>query len=392
MRSMSWKGGTALAALALTATACQSAVGNESTEDSSTPWKVSHAGPLDASMTSVAAVSKTEGWAISSSVDDQRGQDELLHRTGGEWEKSTLPDGVGADDDLLDVEGSDPENVWLLGQHAEDDGESFAYRWDGSGWSSVPAPPGEPRIGGGGFTVAGPDEAWAIGSEKQMYRWNGERWSTTQLPSRASDVGVGETGEVWAVGMQDAEEDEGQGLINQPAAMRWDGERWQQTKVPEYRFPEQPPEETASLDTVVAVSEKEVYAVGRHTFNHGEVDEEPEAENILLRWNGSEWKKSSAKTAEKASKYAASDGDGGLVMGNYHWKPAKSLQKIAKHKPVPGRTGEVTEEDKKQKHYPEQVVNVPGTQKVWSAGVIELGASGDDNFRRPSVLEYDAGS
>ena len=395
MRSLARKkGATALVALALTATACQSMVGNEATEDTSGQWKVSHTGSLGAWMTNATAVSKTEAWAISRSTDGQRHRDELLHRTGDGWEKSPLPDGVGKGDELTRVEGSAPNNVWLLGQRTEGDAESFAYRWDGSGWSPAPAPPdNKAHTRDGGFTVADPDEAWAVGFGKKMYRWDGNRWSTMRLPAQASAVGAGETGEVWAVGIQDAEEHGTQGLSNQPAAMRWDGKQWQETRTPEYRFPERPPEEIAGLGTVVPVSENEVYAVGRHSFNHGEGGEEPDVENILLRWNGSEWRKSSDETAEKASESAASDGDGGLVMGNYHWKPGDSVQKIAEHKPVPGRTGEVTDEDEKQKYRPGQVVNVPGTRKIWSVGAIELRtASGDADFRRPSVLEYAAGN
>ena len=110
--------------------------------------------------------------------------------------------------------------------------------------------------------------------------------------------------DVWAVGFRETGSD---GPMSQPAAMHWDGEDWKQAETPEYHFPDPaPPEETASLDSVAAVSGDEVWAVGNHTFNHGEGGPEPEEEKILLRWDGGKWKKAPAAAADKATAETAS--------------------------------------------------------------------------------------
>ncbi|QPP06427.1 hypothetical protein G4Z16_08480 [Streptomyces bathyalis] len=400
MKPLHLKGAAALAVAALVGVGYQTAMGGEVAPQqrasaSAASMDVSYySKSLSAELTDVAAVSADEGWAIGTSQKDDGGGDPeqvLLHRAGDKWKQAGLPSGAEKAS-LTQVEGSAPGNVWLFGQESGGDGKPLAFRWDGEQWQSVDAPPSGNSWGKRSAAVLAADDVWVLGGERAAHHWNGEKWTESQLPANAAAVGGTGPDDVWAVGFRDTSEDGG-GPMSQPAAMHWDGTEWKTTKTPEYHFPDPaPPEETAGLESVVAVSGDEVWAVGNHTFNHGEGGPEPEEENILLRWDGGKWKEAPAKAAEKASMEAASDGAGGLVLGRYWQMTADGeLHEIAKHKPVPGRSGKVEEVDKKQRFWPSETVLVPGTRQVWSAGVIELGAYGDANFRRGAVLSYDAG-
>ncbi|OEU85791.1 hypothetical protein DB35_12345 [Streptomyces abyssalis] len=401
MKPVHVKGAATLAVAALLGVGYQTAFGGEPaprqkpSASAAESMKVSYySKSLSAQLTDVAAVSADEGWAVGTSQkDDGSGDPEqvLLHRDGEKWKQSPLPEGA-AQASLDQVEASGPDNVWLFGRQKGGEGKPLAFRWDGKKWASVEAPASEGTSGGRSVAVLGPDDVWALGLDNTAHRWDGKKWTETELPANARAVAGTGPGDVWAVGFRDTSGDGG-GPMSQPAAMHWDGKEWKTTKTPEYHFPDPaPPEESAGLESVVAVSEDEVWAVGNHTFNHGEGGPEPEEENILLRWNGSEWKKGPAKAAEKASTETASDGAGGLVLDRYwHMNADGDVHGIARHKPVPGRSGKVEEVDKKQRFWPEETVHVPGTREVWSAGVIELGAYGDANFRRGAVLSYDAG-
>ncbi|MGP3950808.1 hypothetical protein [Streptomyces sp. 7N604] len=67
---------------------------------------------------------------------------------------------------------------------------------------------------------------------------------------------------------------------------------WKLVRTPECHFPDPvPPEPGAYLSDVVALPGDVVRAYGEHTFNHGEVDNEPADEYIRLDWNGTRWTK-----------------------------------------------------------------------------------------------------
>jgi hypothetical protein len=402
MKPLHLKGAATLAVAALVGVGYQTAFGSEAGPEprasgaAASSMEVSYySKSLSAELTDVAAVSADEGWAVGTSQKDDGSGDPkqvLLHRAGEKWEQSPLPEGAEKVS-LSQVEGSGPKNVWLFGQQTGGEGKPVAFRWDGKQWQSVDAPAaGNSWAGQRTAAVLAADDVWLLGGEKSAHHWDGRKWTVSKLPANAMAVGGTGPEDVWAVGFRETGEDGG-GPMSQPAAMHWDGKEWKTTETPEYHFPDPaPPEESASLESVVAVSGKEVWAVGNHTFNHGEGGPEPEEENILLRWDGTKWAKAPAKAAEKASMETASDGGGGLVLDRYwHMTKDGELHEIAKHKPVPGRSGKVEEVDKKQRFWPSETVLVPGTRQVWSAGVIELGAYGDANFRRGAVLSYDAG-
>jgi hypothetical protein len=304
------------------------------------------------------------------------------------------------------LEATAPDNVWLFGEVSAGENpeggpaqpEQIALRWDGTRWQSVPVDFPSTDV-----AVIAPDDVWALdnsGPEEPSTavpeeappntvarHWNGTSWQAVPLAVRATALDARAPDDVWAVGHGKAKEP----VYSQPAAMHWDGDDWTLTETPTYTFPSPgPPEETASLEQVLAVSPKEVYALGDHTYNHGEVENEPSDEQVVLRWDGGRWTKA-APDLLKGAQLLAPDGAGGLMLGHkWHRTASGELRRIGKPPPVKGHSPTVTKTDRKQRMWYTELVQVPGTRQILGVGHVELGAYGDANFRRGAIMRYDA--
>lgn len=273
----------------------------------------------DGELTAVTATSADDIWAAGyerrdGAMDDPDGQ-YLLHYEGGEWRRQQLPAALDGNIFQPRLDSSGPDNVWLFGSGDDADSAGVA-RWDGGGWQRVRRPPGAVVD----TKVLAPDDVWALSGQQQAYHWDGGRWSTHELPADATALGGTSGDDLWAVGFRSRGPGVGGagGELNQPAAMHWGGASWKITPTPTYRFPEPvPPEAGAFLDGVEAVSSKEVWAYGSHDFDHGEVEQEPAIEHILLRWEGSRWhEQKSADRDPCLSRDIVTHGtDGGLLFG-----------------------------------------------------------------------------
>ncbi|CAM5481663.1 putative protein OS=Streptomyces alboniger OX=132473 GN=CP975_21670 PE=4 SV=1 [Streptomyces alboniger] len=161
--------------------------------------------------------------------------------------------------------------------------------WEGTRWTAVAdPPPGDV----GDLEAAGPRDIWALADERTAVHWDGTRWTTTRLPHETADLAVVGPDDVWAVGSRSTgpgtEPVHGE-AYDQPASAHFDGTSWQSVETPRARFDDPvPPEPGASLTKVFALADGEVRAYGGNSFNHGEVENEPEEEFIRLRRAG-EW-------------------------------------------------------------------------------------------------------
>ncbi|MCK2213429.1 hypothetical protein MF672_006425 [Actinomadura sp. ATCC 31491] len=273
----------------------------------------------DTRLTDLAAAGPREAWAAGSAA----GELLLLRHDGTAWRPAEPPPGrirvpPGAD---VRVAASGPADVWLLLPEigADEQVEALsAVRWDGSAWHRVPGRIDAPAVAD--FAVLGPADAWAVhGAGRPLAtHWDGRSWTDVPLPGDAEAAALSGTGpaDLWAVGARHS----GRGVtgseLSQPAAMHWDGRSWRLVPTPEYAFAApKPPEGSAGLEGVLALSPTDVWAIGTHTFNHGEAADEPaDPPPILLHWDGRAWSRHTAPKAGYCCPRLAESPSGGGVL------------------------------------------------------------------------------
>ncbi|MFI9780700.1 hypothetical protein ACIHCV_39565 [Streptomyces sp. NPDC051956] len=363
----------------------------------------------DAEIRDVAAASATEGWAIgrdrihvSTAIEKASGYSTFfLHYDGEKWRDydaaAELP--KLATLGLTVLEASGPDNVWLfstdlpLGTLGTD--PAFA-RWDGKHWREVPLPPSmTDKVKDA--AVFAPDDVWLLAgeqrrpapghrlaSEQAAWHWDGSRWTSVPLPAQAEAIDGRSGDDIWAVGNAPDDVE-----LTKLAAMHYDGHSWRLTETPRYRFTDPSLfEPRAGLDEVLASETGGVWATGQHTFDRGDEGNEPEDEAILLRWDGSRWVKEAAPDVSLCCAPVASDGAGGLVFGEAQRTAEGKVIGIGRPPYLPGKTGKVTEADRRQRLLLHEIERVPGTQQVWGVGDIGSGGAGEENFYHGVVVTY----
>ncbi|MGW0530706.1 hypothetical protein [Streptomyces sp. NPDC003032] len=347
-------------------------------------------------LTTVTAPSGDDIWAAGyergdGSMTDDPDDQYLLHYDGTDWRRQKLPAELDGNIHRPRLDSSGPDNVWIFGSGLDSDPDSVqsAARWDGARWHRVRLPQGEGAVEE--VKVFAPDDVWMLRGSRQITHWDGTRWNAHALPAVATTLDGTASDDLWVVGFRTSGPGVGGagGELNQPAAMHWDGASWTTTQTPNYRFPAPvPPEPGASLAGVEAVSPKEAWAYGSHTFNHGEAEREPSIEHILLRWDGSRWhERKGADQDPCLSKAIATHGeDGGLLFGVRHYRSPQGRCTELSWPRLPAK-GEITAKGKQQL-WLDPIVPVPGTRRFVGAGkVYVLQSSGP--LTLPVVATYE---
>jgi len=171
---------------------------------------------------------------------------------------------------------------------------------------------------------------------------------------------------------------------------------------PEYRHADPKPQEEARLMEIVALSPRQAWAFGSHSYA-SESGPEVRLTAFALRWDGSRRRKapkaldtSGKKMPPQSAMPGAGDGADGFVLGSVfgseqHRTADGGLHVIKDPEPVAGRFGESTEEPQHFEVYDLQLV--PGTREVWAVGAVGTGRiHGDDAaFSRGVVASYRTG-
>ncbi len=184
----------------------------------------------DSILTSVAAISTDDVWAVGYSEDRNYVRRSLAeHWDGTGWSIVPTPDVSQAV--LTAVSGSSPRNVWAVGNSGS---VTLTEHWDGRAWTVVPSPP---EAGGfvTGVAVTSPTNAWLVGtytfnddSPPFLMRWDGVQWTVVSIPlpfdsfSFLSDISADSTGDAWAVGY----DQESGASTWRVFTEHWDGATW----------------------------------------------------------------------------------------------------------------------------------------------------------------------
>jgi hypothetical protein len=87
---------------------------------------------------------------------------------------------------------------------------------------------------------------------------------------------------------------------------------------------------------------------------------------------------------------ATGDGAGGLVLGSEQHRAADGTRRVIKDpEPVAGRSGKISEVDRRQHFELHDLQLVPGTRTVWAVGSVGVAPlSGNASFGRGAIASY----
>ncbi|MEV6587779.1 hypothetical protein [Streptomyces acidicola] len=331
-----------------------------------------------AALGDMAVVSEDDIWAYGSRRRaDGTGDPFLLRYDGKDWREQPLPEAIGTEVQAAALTAVGPGEVWLTDATAGSTGETRIVRWDGTRWSPLEPAPSE-RVED--IKAFGPDDVWVLTGEGRVQHWDGTRWSVMRVPADglASLDGTA-TDDLWAVGYRDTRTTDGSGEseYTQPVAVHWDGRTWSRAETPEYHFPEPvPPEPGAWLDTVVALAEDDIRAYGAHSFNHGEVEDEPDDEAIRLRWDGERWAEQPQAPGRCAERIPvlSDDANGLFLHGNWYLTADGTCQKITRSR-LPNKDG--VRSTSQQSLWLKELARLPGTDEVIGVGHVQVNQSGN---------------
>ncbi|WP_425836014.1 hypothetical protein [Streptomyces fractus] len=398
-------GGVACAALAaclLTVTGCgakggdgDGAPASPKAQKADLSWKFEHIADFNGELTDVAVLAEDDIWAAGAENDGGYAS-LLLHYDGTRWTREPLPDALGDGDGYPPVlEEVGDKALWMRsrprreGVPQEDAAAAKWAQWDGAHWAAVPNPP---PGGAGELEATATDDIWTLTGERTAAHFDGTRWTTTRLPYRAADLAAAGPDDVWAVGSRSTgpgtETAHGE-RYDQPASMHWDGTSWKPVDTPQARFEEPiPPEPAAGLGQVVALEGGEVRAYGTNSFNHGEVDPEPEDQYIRLRRDGAKWVDQEPAPGACALRVPVGQDSGGLFLeGNWYLTDSGRCVKITR-KRLPLSTG--ARKASNQQLWLKEIHRIPGTDEWIGAGKVEVSQSGDP-FGAPVVVRLERG-
>lgn len=198
----------------------------------------------------VAAITSRQAWAVGTFESTKAFKAIVLRWDGSRWRAVANPCGSG----LSGIDARSASDIWAVGG-------ADTCHWDGTKWThfdAAPAPDGQSSINLLDVTVAGPNDAWAVGDEAStcgegqichsgvIQHWNGQKWSVVRF------FGVGLEGvhaitasDIYAVGL-------GTGAL----AVHYDGQDW--TSVP---LPDLDPS-YGDLKDVEATSSTDIWGAG----------------------------------------------------------------------------------------------------------------------------------
>lgn len=229
---------------------------------------------------SISALSRDDVWAV--------GNETVWRATGGRWRAVAPPhlNGVGSYQ-LLGVDAASSSDVWIVGYtKATSDDRALtplAWHWTGSAWSDTKLPQLDPSpdIDLAAVASSSASDVWAVGAAGLILHWDGSSW--TRQPLNISDekyinlqsvVAISQK-DAWAVGY--SHKDDGPFVA---ATLHWDGEKWSMVSTPAAAG--------VLLEAVAAIAPSDVWAVGSHWIDASTY---ATYETFTMHWDGAEWKR-----------------------------------------------------------------------------------------------------
>jgi hypothetical protein len=242
------------------------------------------------------AADLSQVWAVGRVVDFDQHQSPyrslILRWDGSAWAPSPHP-ALAGNHALRGVAAVHARNVWAVGTRQTASGglNTLVERWNGSRWSVVASPNGDPgglnELAGVTDVPTAPRGIWAVGYSSQangsygtvglILRRASGSWQVLPTPTFTPEdhleaVDAVSTSSAWTVGWGSTSPFGGTAV---GIALRWNGSSWASVPIP------QP--SPIMLFGVEAVSPNDVWAVG-HTYLGG-----AHWIPLILHWDGSNW-------------------------------------------------------------------------------------------------------
>ena len=232
-------------------------------------------------LVSAAAVSPTDAWAVgydNVGTTTFRGAPLAEHFDGTGW--SIIPTAaVPAGDDvrLAGAGFSSAADGWAVGTDsnlATGNGTSMIERFNGTSWTRLPSPAGEPfRAALRSVAAISPTDAWAVGSGGNVAlieHWDGSAWSIVPgavSSARLYGITALSASNIWVVG------ETGTRAVT-PVIEHFDGTAWHQVAQPVFTY-------DSFLISVSADGPNDIWAVGGQSGGTPPV--------LLEHYNGTAW-------------------------------------------------------------------------------------------------------
>lgn len=232
-------------------------------------WTVSTPDPHSerAVLLAVATVGAGEAWAVGSQYSlagcGVGVCPQAQHWDGTTWIEQSPA--LASQSQLAGVSGVSPNDVWAVGWSAGTN--SAITHWNGSGWSTVPAP----NIGRLNAVAArAADDAWAVG--EQILHWDGTAWTLVAGPAGVTlnAVAALTASDAWAVGTQS------NGSSTTTLSAHWNGSAWAMVPSPNVGTGNN------SLTGVAVLAANNAWAVGSYDNNGTTL-------TLILHWDGLAW-------------------------------------------------------------------------------------------------------
>lgn len=330
------------------------------------PAPIAHAG-----LSSAAAASATDLWAVGIHQDRGPMQPLAEHWDGQRWSAVSATSGSWTDAWLAAVSASGPRDVWAIGsgQGMGVQQRTLIEHWDGTAWRDVAsANAGDLPNQLEALTVISPNDAWVVGFYQDSARllaltehWDGTRWSVVPGVNPAaginwlSAVSGTSASNVWAVGYRR----ESNATRPQALVERWDGHGWNVVS-------DAPAATISHLTSVAVVAPDNVWVAGISGDSFTP---------LVEHWNGTHWAVEATVSMSNATIGAIA-----ATSSNDVWIAGEAGQGNGVHSlfehwdgtrwrlvpPATGQTGEVT-----------SLVAV-GPSDVWAVGRYRTNSCGPD--------------
>jgi hypothetical protein len=267
-------------------------------------WKLQRSqnpgGPNGTALFGAAATSSTNAWAVGDYNDGSANQTVIEHWNGRAWKVQPSPDPGGSANDnaLSSVAAVSPTDAWAVGYYSDGiSDQTLILHWNGKKWKVQPSPvvasvnhrrvSSRTTVGLSGVAAASSNNVWAVGfhfngtaNQTLIEHWNGTKWRIQRSvnpggstnDNSLSAVTATSSGNAWAVG------DYFSASSDKPVVEHWNGKAWKFQKSPN------PGGSSGTrLNGVAATSSSNAWAVG----DYGNmIAQDP---TVVEHWNGKRW-------------------------------------------------------------------------------------------------------